>query len=113
MSDFLNLNFFLKKAAAVFPRARVRRRFNNFKSFKSFPVAQTLSGWAIAAIIVVVYRVYCGGLQGLLWWFTGSIVVVYRVIESLLWWFTGSLKNKELLPIVVVYRVYCGGLRGR
>jgi hypothetical protein len=57
MADLLNLIFYFEKAAAAFPRARVRRRFNNFKGFKSFPVAQTLAGWAIAAIMVMFYGV--------------------------------------------------------
>jgi hypothetical protein len=46
-----------KKRRRRSPRARVRRRFNNFNSFKSFPVAQTLAGWVIAAIKVMFYGV--------------------------------------------------------
>jgi uncharacterized protein (DUF934 family) len=60
MFDFLNLNFFLKKRRRRSPRARVKRRFNNFKGFKSFPVAQTLDRLSVAAIMAPVYRDACG-----------------------------------------------------
>jgi hypothetical protein len=94
MFDFLNLNFFLKKRRRRSPRARVKRRFNNFKGFKNFKVAQTLDRWAVAAIMAPVYGVYGPRLRGL--------------------WppFTGSLKNKGFHWMAPVYGVYGPRLQG-
>ena len=79
--------FYLQKNGGGISLARARKsRFNNFKSFKSFREAQSLDGWAIAAIIIPVYGVYHTRLWGL-------IIPVYG--ES--YPFMGLLKNKGLL----------------